>query len=232
MFADQYRKMISGQHPLGVGKAYDAERDSIITLDPMTGKATSVQDWDGTVWPEAEVEKIYPGPLTFDFMNMVAVGDGWWIPCVAGGHFGVDPKDIYQAYNETMDYMATDEFQFVKASGLREALLHLAESKPLVLVTNSGEKDAQRLLQELGLDDAFTQKVCSAEKPAHTTEVFESLMARFNAVPEKTVAVGDNFINEIAPALSLGMKAVHIQPYGGAEAKENLLPVKSLEEVL
>jgi putative hydrolase of the HAD superfamily len=231
-FIEQYEKIKSGEHTLKAGKVYDAVHDSIITLDPMTGRATAVHDWDGTKWSAEQVKDTYPDRLTFNFTDMVAVGDGWWLSPVLAGHLGIDPEEGYEAYLDTMKYMATDDFRFLKATGLKEALLELSKTTPTVLVTNSKQDDADRLLKSLDLETVFTDTIYSAGKPSRTKEIFHTLLERYEANPEKTVAVGDNFINEIAPALSLGMKAIHITPYGYGNNDEHLKVVRSLEEVL
>lgn len=231
-FVEQYEKIKSGEHTLKAGKAYDAAHDSIITLDPMTGKAVAVHDWDGTKWSEERMKKTYPERLAFNFSDMVAAGDGWWLSPVLAGHLGIDPEEGYEAYLDTMKYMATDDFQFLKATGLKETLLKLKRTTPTVLVTNSKQDDADRLLKNLDLETVFTKKIYSAGKPAHTADIFQTLLEKYEANVEKSVAVGDNFINEIAPALSLGMKAIHITPYGYRNTDEHLKVVRSLEEVL
>ena len=46
--------------------------------------------------------------------------------------------------------------------------------------------------------------------------------------PHEVLSIGDNFINEIAPALSLGTKAMYIQPHGHNEEVPNLQVIPSI----
>ncbi|HET7580771.1 MAG TPA: HAD family hydrolase [Bacillales bacterium] len=231
-FTEQYKQVQMGEHPLSAGKVYDADRDSILSIDPLTGIATAVEDWNGTPWSADRVKTVYPDVISYDFEHMIAVGDGWWLPPVIGLHLEGDPEALYEAYRNTMDYMASDAFQFKIAAGLKDALKYCSASKPLVLVTNSEKTNVQRLLKELDLQNLFTDVVASAEKPARTKTIFQTLMARYRASAKKTVAIGDNFINEIAPALALNMKAVYIQAFGPRKTGNNLKTVRSLEEIL
>lgn len=231
-FTEQYKQIQAGEHPLSAGKAYDADRDSILSIDPVTGIATAVQDWNGTSWSEDRVKTAYPDVISYDFEHVIAVGDGWWLPPAIGLHLDGEPEQLYKAYRDTMDYMASDAFQFKMASGLKEALMHFSANKPLALVTNSEQSNVQRLLKELDLQNLFTDIVASAEKPARTKTIFQTLMTQYRASAKKTVAIGDNIINEIAPALSLDMKAVYIQAFGPRKTGNNLKTVRSLKEIL
>lgn len=230
-FASDYSQMKAGKHPVTIGKAYDVERDAVITIDPMTEKATAVQDWNGSEWLPDMVQQVYPNPLHFNFEKMIAIGDGWWLPQVTARHYGLTARQVQDCYNKTKEYMVTDEFQLTKTPGLKDGLIHLGRQKNLVLVTNSEIDDVTRLLKELDLENLFDDIVPLALKPANTKKHFHSIMSRYGASPGETVSIGDNFINEIAPALALGMKAVYIQPYRREETNGNLCIVRSLANV-
>ena len=77
-------------------------------------------------------------------------------------------------------------------------------------MTNTDAADAKRLLDLLKLSDVFSDVVAPAEKPIRTKEHFEYFQRKYNALPEESISFGDNFINEIAPALELGMGAVFL----------------------
>lgn len=231
-FTEEYEAMKSGNHAVTIGKAYDAGQDSVLTVDPMTAKATAVQDWEGTYWTAEKVREIYPDPLAFNFVDRIAVGDGWWFPYVAARHLGLDPENAYGCYTATKEYMVTDAFQLTQTPGLKEGLRALMKDKQLVLATNSEKEDVGRLLKDLDLENIFDDIVDSAEKPAATTEIFKRVMERYCTTPQQTLSIGDNFMNEIAPALSLGMKAIFIQPSAQKGHSGNLCTVGSLTEVL
>lgn len=211
-FAAQYEQMKQGSHPVLIGKAYDVERDLVLTVDPMTLMVNRAEAWDGSNVPEDKVKGYYQGTLKFNFKDMIAVGDGWWLPFVAAKHFGV--KDCYPSYLATKEYMVSPAFNLEQLPGLREGLKELKQQSQIVLMTNSDREDVTRLLNELQLDDVFEHIVTSAQKPSFTMPLFEELIKQYELKPEEVVSVGDNFINEIAPALLLGMKGIYINPQG------------------
>ncbi|WP_246943789.1 HAD family hydrolase [Bacillus pinisoli] len=225
-FQRDYEAMKAGHHIVKIGKAYDVERDYVLTLDPMTLEITEVHNWVGEAISQEEVHTLYPEPLQFNFENMIAIGDGWWLPFVAAKHYGV--KDTYTSYNKTKEYMVTEDFQLTKTPGLKDALVELKESKKLVLCTNSDIDDVGRLLKELELDLIFEHILPSSMKPTNTEAHFKKLLTQYEVQPHEVVSIGDNFINEVAPALKLGMKAIYIHPSHQSEDKEQLLVLPTL----
>lgn len=228
-YAAEYEKIKNGDHAVSVGMAYDVKRDAVITVDPMTLKASGVRDWNGRKWSREEIAGTYPERLRFDFETLVAIGDGWWLPQVTARHFGATSEETFESYNRTKEFMVTDAFQLTKTPGLKEALIRFGKEKHVVLVTNSDQDDVNRLLKDLELEGMFEEIIPSAQKPLKTKEHLQDLLERYETNPERAVSFGDNFINEIAPSLLLGMKAVYIQP-NPVECfnDENLITVDSL----
>ncbi|WP_018922361.1 HAD family hydrolase [Salsuginibacillus kocurii] len=226
-FWKDYRNMLKGNHPVIVGRVYDAVRDRILVVSPETNQVTRIFNWDGQELDEFEK---YPAPITMDFDNFIAIGDGWWPPVAAAKHYGVG--STYDAYSRTKDFMQTEEFQFADNPGLREALTHLGKKKDLVLITNSQADDVERLLVTLNLSGVFPQIVASAKKPQQTLHHFETLLDQYGINPEEAVSIGDNYLNEIAPAERLGMQAVLIDSANAFEAeKESTMVVQTLSEL-
>ncbi len=62
----------------------------------------------------------------------------------------------------------------------------------------------------------FHEVITSARKPQYTKQRFEEIIARYNTSPEKTLSIGDNYLNEIIPAQTLGMKSIYIDLEEGA----------------
>jgi FMN phosphatase YigB (HAD superfamily) len=228
-FQKDYEAMKAGNHIVKIGKAYDVDRDYVLTLDPMTLQVTEVHTWEGQLVSLNDVHSLYQEPLTFDFESMIAIGDGWWLPFVTAKHYGV--SDTYSNYNKTKEYMVTDHFELTKTPGLKQGLVALKESKQLVLCTNSDIDDVGRLLKELELDTVFEHILSSSLKPTKTETLFKKLFDQYDIQPHEAVSIGDNFINEIAPALKLGMKAVYIHDTHREQDNPNLLIVPTLSNV-
>lgn len=210
-FMDEYRKMEAGNHIVTIGKVYDAIRDHVLKLDPVNLMVTEAWTWEGTELDSDTIQRLYPNPISLDFDAMIAIGDGWWLPNVCARHYGA--KDTQKAYVKTKDYMATDQFKLTKIPGLRQGIMKLAEKKTVVLVTNSEHDDVKRLLKNLDLEGLFDEIVTEARKPQYTKNHFSKLLEKYNTAADKAISIGDNYINEIAPAINLGMQTVFIDLY-------------------
>lgn len=208
-FLLEYKKMKDNEHIVSIGKAYDAKEDSVLTIDPFTFKVINAFSWEGKRWDVSKVKATYPGPLTFNFDHLIAIGDGWWLPVVTAFHFGLtDTKD---SYIKTKEYMTSDQFKLVQTPGLKEALIKLSKNKHLILVTNSEEDDVNRLLTKLDLQNIFDDIFPSANKPANSREHFQYIKTKYEINPKHILSIGDNFINDIAPAIQLDMHGLYIQ---------------------
>jgi FMN phosphatase YigB (HAD superfamily) len=225
-FIRDYEMMKSGNHPIKIGKAYDVERDTVLTLDPFTLKVVKAETWHGEAWPNEQCIEVYSEQLSFDFEKMIAIGDGWWLPFAAAKHYGV--QNSHARYVETKEYMVTEQFHLEPIQGVREGLLRLKETKKIVLVTNSDIDDVGRLLKELSLDGVFEHIITSAKKPSRTEELFNHLITQYEVKPKEVVSVGDNFINEIAPALLMGMNGIYIDPLESQLTHKQLKVARSL----
>lgn len=206
-FDNDYEKMLAGNHPVKIGTVYDVAEDLILAVDPFSWQVTAVRNWSGEVLENGEEQ--YPEPIQPDFKRFIAVGDGWWLPFVCAKHFGVD--DCYPHYLRTKDFMTGEHFNIRRIPGLAEKLAQLREQAHLVLMTNSDPADTERLLQTLGLTHTFAEKITNAEKPSKTLSQYHECLTRYQTAPESAFAVGDNFMNDIAPAIQLGMHSVLIQ---------------------
>lgn len=230
-FMNDYENMKKGKHAVTIGKGYDASRDVGLTVNPFTLEVETVHEWDGSEWTVEKMKHTYKErSITFDFENIVAIGDGWWLPYALGKHYGLTNEQCYMQYVKTKEYMVTEEFTMPAIAGLRDWLLSLKKGKKIVLMTNSEEEDVARLLKELKLETIFEHSITSAMKPSSTLEHFQSLLEEYGVKAEHSISIGDNFINEIGPALQLGMKAVFIQPQENDYTHPNLIKVNTIKE--
>jgi putative hydrolase of the HAD superfamily len=227
-FWDTYERMKNGDHPVAIGKVYDIKNDTSVTVDPMTLQVTKVTSFNGEEWSDEQIKREYEGDLVYDFERLIAIGDGWWLPYATAMHFGLKQSDTWECYNATKEYMVTDAFTLTKTAGLKEALEKLRQEKKIVLMTNSEKEDVKRLLDELELDGLFHAVHAESQKPLKTKEKLQEILEEFEIEPHEAVSIGDNFINEIAPALLIGLKAVYIQPNQIEIEHENLNVVPTL----
>ncbi|SET73295.1 putative hydrolase of the HAD superfamily [Salinibacillus kushneri] len=206
-FDELYQQSLAGKHALTIGKVYDIQEDVIWTWNPFTTELTNAQNWNN----ELVHIKNAPDKLAvseFDYKRFVPIGDGWWPPYSIARHFGLSNEDTQWAYRRTKEQMAKLDGMLEPTPGLQEYLEELSKTKKLVLITNSEMEDVHRLLRFLDLDHIFSDIVPSALKPTNTKKHFKDVLARYNEKPEQVLSIGDNFMNEVAPALQLGMYAV------------------------
>ncbi|GAA0498031.1 hypothetical protein GCM10008986_26350 [Salinibacillus aidingensis] len=218
-FDELYQKSLAGDHALTIGKVYDVQEDVIWTWDPFTTELTNAQNWDN------EQVHIYDAPTKlsvseFDYQRFVPIGDGWWPPYSIARHFGLTVEDTQWAYRRTKEQMANLDGMLEPTPGLQQYLEELSKAKKLVLITNSEIDDVHRLLKFLGLDHIFSDIVPSALKPMNTNKHFKEVLTRYDVKPEQVLSIGDNFMNEVAPALQLGM-------YGIWLTTSNEVPLKN-----
>ncbi|SEO74104.1 putative hydrolase of the HAD superfamily [Amphibacillus marinus] len=225
---EDYLAMKQGEHVVSIGKVYDVKRDLTVTIDPLTLTATAAHTWDGKA--VEQVGDLYGGqPLSFDFNALVAIGDGWWLPFACAKHYGVD--DTQPSYHQTKAYMVTDRFQLNEIAGLRQFLLTLKITDRIVLMTNSDRADVERLLTELNLVGVFDHIITSARKPEKTMWYFNHLQNFYQVPFEKMISIGDNFINEIAPALMLGMEGIYLSRHDQVGGHKNLTQYASIRDL-
>ncbi|PYZ92034.1 hydrolase [Salipaludibacillus keqinensis] len=226
-FMEDYEKMKAGDHVVAIGKAYDVKRDLAVTVDPITLTVVEAHKWNGQ--KVENIESIYGNkPVQFDFEELVAIGDGWWLPFASAKHYGVE--NCHPRYMQTKEYMVSDQFSLDAIPGLREFLLHVQKTDHILLMTNSDKEDVLRLLHELNLTNVFDHVISSAKKPSRTKEFFKELQGIYDLPYDRLVSVGDNFLNEIAPALLLGMQAVYISEHPHKTEHKNLLQVPSITD--
>lgn len=206
-FKEIYNLVLEGKHPLQIGKIYDADRDLFWSWDPFEEKLIEARNWNDEVI-EVEDAPSHMAAQDFDFINWVPIGDGWWPPYAIARHFGLSVVDIQESYNLTKKQMAEKEGYLNQTPGLKEYLMELKKEKILIVCTNSDEADAKRLLRFLDIDQCFHELIPSALKPVMTKKYFLHVLDKYKVEPQKAVSVGDNYMNEIAPALQLGMYAV------------------------
>lgn len=224
-FTREYEKMKAGEHAVKIGRAYDPVLDQIVEVDPFTKNISAVYTWDGT----PVTGSAYEGKAAaFDVETLAAIGDGWWYVYACAKHFGAE--NIEENYQRTKEYMASEKFDWETIDGLPQFLQELRQHSALILVTNSDLEDASRILKELGLGGIFHEIHSSAGKPKHTERIFQKIVQMHKKHPENVYAVGDNFINDVAPALALGMQGVLISPEKTVREHPNLTQVKQLKD--
>jgi putative hydrolase of the HAD superfamily len=99
-----------------------------------------------------------------------------------------------------------------------EVIPELAARCPLMLITKGDLLDQETKLARSGLGDYFRHVEVVAAK---TSEVYQSLLDRYNISPERFLMVGNSLRSDVLPVVALGARAVHI-PYPLTWTHENM----------
>ena len=86
--------------------------------------------------------------------------------------------------------------------------------------------------KNLDLQGIFENIITEANKPLDTRKHFLDLLQKFDIRPEKGLSIGDNYINDIAPAINIGMQTVYIDLYESDYPEYNGRNVKSISELI
>lgn len=195
-FKADVRAVGTGRCPLRYGMKYDLAKDLLVDDG---GQAYS---WDGTTLT------VSPSP------KLVAVEDPWWMYHALAAHHGASEADCQNAFLKTRDYMASQAFEMTPLAGLREAILALrAVGRKAVVATNSPEPASRAILAKLGLSDVFDDHAFQANKPHRIEQLFARWQDQFDVPYTQMVSIGDHYVNEIEPAVKLGMVTIHISRF-------------------
>lgn len=143
----------------------------------------------------------------------IVEGDNWEaVVMLARNYLGDDPV-LKEAFHEVRDFMLSPGCRLEVPAGLRGFLQEWQERAEFVCVSNSQQNSAVPVLEKLGLLPAFDKVFAQARKPEGLTAIAETLLGE-NGSGGEVLSVGDNYVNDIAPALEKGWAAAHISPRG------------------
>ncbi len=133
--------------------------------------------------------------------------DGYHAVAAAAHAVGIDEATLAQGYLRSRELLATKDAPITAPPGLGAFLRRLGEHARLVLVTNAPALRIPEALAELGAEDAFTEVVCAAGKPAGIEDVVERALAT-----GPVLSVGDIEEFDLAPARRLGADTALVGP--------------------
>jgi FMN phosphatase YigB (HAD superfamily) len=230
-FQADYDAARRDEHPIRIGRTYDAIRDLILVQ--IKGQVQEAYTYDGVRLPDEKVQELYPNGVKVNLEDMFSIGDLWWVPSCIARHYGLPDAKTSEAFLATREYMMGPEFHMNKIPNLLESIAaSRSNGVKQVLVTNSPQPDSEKILDKLGLLNSFDEKVFFARKPSGTKAVFERLSQQFEVPFDRILSVGDNWVNEILPALELGCQTVYIDPHDIGETLETTVRVKSMQDAL
>jgi putative hydrolase of the HAD superfamily len=107
--------------------------------------------------------------------------------------------------------------------GLPDLLGRLVKKFRLAVITNTHDaRLVPRHLERMGVADLFEGVVTSVEhgfRKPHPT-IFESAVSLFGTEPGRCLHVGDDAVADYHGAVAAGLRALWVDPHGGAEVPE------------
>lgn len=230
-FWADYEAVTTGKHPgLRIGSFYDARHD--LVLLPKAGRVDRALHWDGSEIPPVLRDQLYPGPIEPDHNTVLNVGDLWWVPAAISLHHGGSPEKHQEAFYRIREIMSDPSFTVQPIPGLQEMITGLKGKVVQVLATNSPQPDSEAILGKVGLMGLFDAHYYRSNKPAGLRQIFSQLSEAHGLPLSALLSVGDNLVNEIAPARVMGCQAVFIDPFGTVDPAEAEMVVPSMAELI
>lgn len=143
----------------------------------------------------------------------IVEGDNWEAVVHLAQPYIWDDDQWTEAFRKTREFMAGDDCELEMPDGLREFLREARGRVTLACASNSPPEAAYTLLKKLDLADAFDHIAANVNKPEGLIAQ-ASMLWGGNILPQRTLSVGDNYQNDIAPALAAGWQTAHISPHG------------------
>lgn len=141
----------------------------------------------------------------------VVDGDNWEAMRLLAVPYLEDLDILREAYGETRAFMMSPDCRITVDPALRDFLESRPKHIALVCASNSPSQAALPLLERLDLHRRFDLVSADTQKPQGLIDLAERLW-KGHPAPERTASVGDNYGNDIAPALAHGWFQAHISP--------------------
>ncbi|TBW27420.1 YjjG family noncanonical pyrimidine nucleotidase [Gramella sp. KN1008] len=144
----------------------------------------------------------------------------------------------FEACDTTINSIADDYIEYLPNNnhlleGSIEILEHLSRIYKLHIITNGFEEVQQRKMVNSGIFDFFQTVTTSEEagvKKPHP-QIFEKALQKCEALPQKSVMIGDNLEADIVGASQFGLHAIYLDITD--QVSQNQFPqIKKLKELL
>lgn len=163
--------------------------------------------------------------------SSVVAGDNWEAVVKLAEPI-IPDHDVWQAaFLETREFMMSSECQLEVSPLLLDFLRQVRHRVAVVVASNSPEQAALPLMEKLGLTPYFDRIFSQANKPLGLVTIVNQVMDGKPFAPEQVYSVGDNYKNDIEPAVERGWLTAHISPHGYFPGPSTVRG-RSIEEVL
>jgi putative hydrolase of the HAD superfamily len=130
--------------------------------------------------------------------------------CQSHALWKIDPEQLGK---ETARAFRASSLRHLQAFPQSVRLIKKLESYPKAIVSNGQRVFSELEVRYFGLYELFNVVIFSSDfshkKP--DPRIFLEAIKQLDMQPEEVLCIGDNFENDIVPAIKLGMKAMHIE---------------------
>lgn len=204
-FVRTWGEVKTGRGPRLMGLGYDVARDLLFTH--AGGRPIGYVTWEGTEVRDMPAPEPAQGPLQFGYSTpYINIGDRWALLAALAARHGISGDARQEAFRATRAHMSSDAGRLQPSAALRRSLLSLRDSGPrLIAMSNSPAGSVADTFVQLGVTDCFDAIIADASKPAGMMAFLQE-----DTDPTTTLSVGDNYVNDIEPALDAGAWALYI----------------------
>ena len=162
----------------------------------------------------------------------VPAGDHWEALVNLAKPVIESPDLLQEAFLETRGHMMTNACDLEVSPDLVDFLTAIKGHVLLAVASNSPDQVARPLLDKLGLARFFDYIKSEAKKPVGLAPFVSEILGRENIeIPGTVFSVGDNYRNDIAPAMEHGWLTAYISPWDDQPGPSTVVG-RQIEDVL
>lgn len=222
--AGETERILRGEHVLHLGDFYDPGTDRVLRAPAW--RVERVLSWEG-----AAVEDVRQGAAVGFTDELIYVGDAWQAVLALAAHHRVSPQQQDRAFQAVREAINAAVDAFLDTSALEAVLDEVDRFDHRFVMTNTPEHLGRSLVEGLGLPERFDGIRYGANKPVGLGRWLEELTAALGVVPDEILCVGDNYFNDILPAVRAGCRTIWIHPFADVPHHGPEVRVTGLAEV-
>jgi len=190
----------------------ETDEDSMKTWEPLSKwliyQGVKIAPEDLLKWYKREAKEYTDASWeTFPELDVAKVFQSI---CQSHALWKIDPEQLGK---ETARAFRASSLRHLQAFPQSVRLIKKLESYPKAIVSNGQRVFSELEVRYFGLYELFDLVIFSSDlshkKP--DPRIFLEAIRQLDMQPEEVLCIGDNFENDIVPAIKLGMKAMHIE---------------------
>ncbi|MCL4465520.1 MAG: HAD family hydrolase [Chloroflexi bacterium] len=228
----EYERWLRGDSPFLSEYLYDFRRRWLVRWDDAQ-PSEGYDPRSGQAVPPEQLAHAYRDGAPPN--RLLRMGDGWTQLGCAAHCYGASMKDVIDGYRAFQDDIIADPGACgIAADSLLSRTLRLLSQRGyyLALMTMSQGEVVTAILRALGVGGVFNVLSEGVRKPDGTPAALRSLAEMTGLAVGEWLVVGDNPVNDLAPAKRLGLPTILVHHPSGGEAANTDLYCPALADCL